>query len=72
MRHLVRNAVLVIAIILIAIASVFPPDKKLRLGKDLEGGFNVVYQVDVGSDFANREVIRELRAITDRILATTA
>jgi SecD/SecF fusion protein len=55
MRHLVRNAVLVLVIVLIAIASIYPPSKKLRLGKDLQGGFNVVYQVDVGSDYAGRE-----------------
>jgi SecD/SecF fusion protein len=65
----VRNAVLVVGIILFAIALVVPPEKKLRLGKDLRGGFNVVYQVDVGSDVQNRDATLDkvIQVVKDRL-----
>ncbi len=69
MRHLGRNAVLVIAVLLISLASIYPPEKKLRLGKDLQGGFNVVYQVDVGADFSSRDATLDkvIQVIKDRL-----
>jgi SecD/SecF fusion protein len=48
MRHLFRNTVLILAIVLVAAASIWPPSKQLRRGKDLAGGTSLVYQVNVG------------------------
>ncbi|HYE02448.1 MAG TPA: hypothetical protein VD963_04345, partial [Phycisphaerales bacterium] len=48
MRNLLRNAVIVVVVVVIAIWSIIPPEKNLRLGRDLAGGVSLVYAVDVG------------------------
>ncbi|MEX2219305.1 MAG: protein translocase subunit SecD [Phycisphaerales bacterium] len=45
MRILVRNIVLVAIVLLFAVYSIIPPEKKLRLGKDLRGGVSLIYAV---------------------------
>jgi SecD/SecF fusion protein len=45
MRHLIRSTILVVAVLVVAAASIFPPEKNLRLGKDLAGGVTLVYSV---------------------------
>ncbi len=47
MRHLYRNIALVVVVILICAASLWPPEKKLRLGKDLAGGVSLTYAVEL-------------------------
>ncbi|MGQ0626622.1 MAG: protein translocase subunit SecD, partial [Phycisphaerales bacterium] len=49
MRHLYRHIVLVLALTLIAIASIWPPQTKLKGAKDIQGGTSLVYQVNVSS-----------------------
>src|SRR5262245_4559005 len=63
MRNLVRNTILVILITLVAITAIVPPSKKLRMGKDLAGGVNVVYQVDVRADENAREVLDKVKEV---------
>src|SRR5258705_13653159 len=63
MRNLVRNSILVILITLVAITAIIPPSKKLRKGKDLAGGVNVVYQVDVRADENAREVLDKVKEV---------
>ncbi len=68
MRNLVRNSVLVILATLIAIAAIIPPDKKLRGAKDLTGGFNVVYQVDIRAEENPRDVLEKvIQVVHDRL-----
>jgi len=45
MRNLVRNSIILLVALVIAIYSILPTDKKLRKGKDLAGGASLVYQV---------------------------
>jgi SecD/SecF fusion protein len=45
MRHLIRSTILVVAVLIVAGASIFPPERNLRLGKDLAGGVTLVYSV---------------------------
>ena len=45
MRSVVRNLIIVIAALVIAVWAIIPPEKKLRLGKDLRGGVSLVYSV---------------------------
>ncbi|MCW5765119.1 MAG: protein translocase subunit SecD [Phycisphaeraceae bacterium] len=47
MRHLFRHIVLIVAVVLLIGAQIFPLDKKLRRAKDLAGGSTLVYQVDL-------------------------
>ncbi|HVU63225.1 MAG TPA: protein translocase subunit SecD [Phycisphaerales bacterium] len=47
MSTIVRNGLILLAVFLISIWAIYPPDKKLRLGKDLAGGISLVYNVDI-------------------------
>ncbi len=59
MRHIVRKTVLVVALTLMAIAAIIPPSKNLKGGRDLKGGVNFVYQVDVEGDTQSRQAIMD-------------
>ncbi len=48
MRHLVRTAILCIVVMAIFTGAIFPPEKNLRLGKDLSGGVSLVYSLSIG------------------------
>jgi len=50
MRHLLRNSIFVLAILVFFAWSIYPPQTKLRLGKDLRGGVTLVYSVQIGDD----------------------
>jgi SecD/SecF fusion protein len=68
MRNLLFNVVLIVVAIVIAAVSVVPPSEKLRLGKDLAGGINVVYQVDISADETARDVMgRVIEVVKDRL-----
>src|SRR5258705_13328381 len=68
MRHYIRNAVIIIALIVISVMSIIPPGKKLRLGRDLAGGVNVVYQVDIRPDESASEVLdKVIQVVHERL-----
>ncbi|MBX3387434.1 MAG: protein translocase subunit SecD [Phycisphaeraceae bacterium] len=48
MQNLGRNTAILIILLIAAAAIIYPPEKRLRLGKDLAGGASLVYAVDVG------------------------
>jgi preprotein translocase subunit SecD len=48
MRHLVRNIFVALALIILSVAAFSPPSKKIKLGKDLEGGSSLIYSVPDG------------------------
>ena len=45
MKGAIWKPVLIVAIALLCVYSVIPPDQKIRLGKDLRGGVSLVYAV---------------------------
>jgi SecD/SecF fusion protein len=47
MLNLRRNALILLVIFVGAIWAIYPPSKKIRLGKDVAGGVSLVYGVDV-------------------------
>lgn len=47
MRILLRNLILTVAVLLLCAWSVYPPETKLRLGKDLAGGVSLIYSVQI-------------------------
>lgn len=68
MRELVRNAVIVAVVLLLAVYGLYPPGEKLRLGKDLAGGVSLVYAVDIRPGEPAREVLnRVIDVIRDRV-----
>ncbi|MCW5776946.1 MAG: protein translocase subunit SecD [Phycisphaeraceae bacterium] len=50
MRNLGLRAALVIVALLFFGLAIVPPEKKLRLGKDLSGGVSLIYSVAIGPD----------------------
>ncbi|MBC7771597.1 MAG: hypothetical protein H7210_03795, partial [Pyrinomonadaceae bacterium] len=69
MRNLVRKTIFVIALTLLAIAVIYPPKKQLKLGRDLQGGVNFVYQVNIEGDVASRQAAmdRVKEVVKDRL-----
>jgi SecD/SecF fusion protein len=47
MRHLYRHLFFILVIVVGIGLAILPPDKKLKLDKDLAGGSTLVYQVDI-------------------------
>jgi SecD/SecF fusion protein len=47
MSTIVRNALILLAVLAISIWAICPPEKQLRLGKDLAGGISLVYNVSI-------------------------
>lgn len=66
MRNLGSSAIIILVAIALALWAVYPPDKTIRLGKDLAGGATLVYGVDVKP--GETDVIsRVVEVIKDRI-----
>lgn len=47
MRHVYRHLILILFVIVVSVLVIIPPDRKLKLAKDLAGGSTLVYQVDL-------------------------
>ena len=58
---------MVIALILLCLAAIFPPEKNLRLGKDLAGGVSLTYSVDVKPTDPSDTVDRTIQVLKDRL-----
>jgi len=57
MRHFVRNVIIAIGMLLLALWAAYPPGQKIGLGKDLRGGASLVYTVQVDQAENASEVI---------------
>ncbi len=59
---------LVVALLILAAFAAMPPEKKLRLGKDLRGGVTLVYSVEVRPGENSREVLgKVIDVLKDRV-----
>ncbi|MEM1072194.1 MAG: protein translocase subunit SecD [Planctomycetota bacterium] len=68
MRHIVRNSCLVLGLLVLAAASIWPPSESLRQGKDLRGGFSLIYQLQIDSQENAGEVMdRTITVLKDRV-----
>ena len=50
MNNILGKLVLVGLLVALCLWSVIPPDQKIRLGKDLQGGVSLVYAVKIADD----------------------
>lgn len=68
MRTIIRNAVIVVVVLLVAVMAMNPPSEKLRRGKDLAGGVSLVYglQIDEGED-PKTVISRTIPVIKERL-----
>ena len=68
MRHVLRNSFLVLALLVFFAAVVYPPQKNLRLGKDLRGGVTLLYSVKIDrSENASQVLDKVIQVLKDRI-----
>ncbi len=59
MRHIIRNLILSLGLVALLTSCIFPPEKQIRLGKDLRGGTTLVYGVQIGRGEDPRQVLRQ-------------
>ncbi|GJM19854.1 MAG: hypothetical protein DHS20C14_20670 [Phycisphaeraceae bacterium] len=68
MRHLLRNGILVLAVMVFFAGSFWPPAKNLRLGKDLRGGTTFIYAVQIDrSENAEDVLARTIDVLKERV-----
>lgn len=67
MPHFRRYLILSIVVLTACALAIWPPEKNLRLGKDLAGGVNLVYTLDVQKDDSPDVVARTIEVIKDRV-----
>jgi len=67
MHNLIRNTLILAIAVAIAVYSILPPEKKLRLGKDLAGGASLVYQVYTKPGEGSDALGKVIEVIKDRI-----
>ncbi len=59
MGKLYRNLCIVLAVIVFFAWQIYPPQEKLRLGRDLAGGVTLIYQLDIGQDEDAKKVVAD-------------
>ncbi|QOJ01473.1 MAG: protein translocase subunit SecD [Phycisphaeraceae bacterium] len=68
MQRIIRNLIVLLVVFGLGAYFIYPPEEKLRQGKDLAGGASLVYTVDVGDDEdADVVVGKVIEAIKDRV-----
>ncbi|MFI4894088.1 MAG: hypothetical protein ACIAQ0_11740 [Phycisphaerales bacterium JB058] len=68
MRHLVRNSCLVLALLVLLAAYIWPLNETVRQGKDLRGGFSLTYQLQIDPSMNAGEVMETtITVLKDRV-----
>ncbi len=68
MRHVLRNSFFVLALLVFFAAMVYPPQKNLRLGKDLRGGVTLLYSVKIDrNENSSRVLDQVIQVLKERI-----
>lgn len=66
MPRLIRNTVLLIALLALAALAIYPPSEKLRRGKDLAGGASLVYAVEIEAQESAGDVLSQTIEVLKR------
>ncbi len=66
MRHLARNIVLSLLMVVVAVWAFMPPSEKVKLGKDLRGGSSLIYAVQLDRTESPDEVIPKVIEVLKR------
>jgi SecD/SecF fusion protein len=68
MRHLVRNSCMVLALLVLLSAYIWPVSDTIRQGKDLRGGFSLTYQLQIDASQNADEVMNTtITVLKDRV-----
>ncbi|MBL8746690.1 MAG: protein translocase subunit SecD [Phycisphaerae bacterium] len=67
MKNIRFHSIVTVIVMLACLASIFPMEENLRLGKDLAGGVSLIYTIDVKPDDSSDTVDRTINVLKDRI-----
>jgi len=68
MRHVIRNLLLVLALLVVFGLRLVPPEKQIRLGKDLRGGVTLTYEVQLErGDDPNTVIPQMIEVLKQRV-----
>lgn len=67
MRTIVRNSIILLFVLGLALWSIIPPEKRLRLGKDLAGGASLIYAVDIKPGDQGDTLSKVIEVIKNRL-----
>lgn len=67
MPHLRRSIIISLVVLVACLMAIYPPDQNLRLGKDLAGGVNLVYTLDVKPEDPADVVDKTIEIVKDRV-----
>ncbi|MBN8643899.1 MAG: protein translocase subunit SecD [Planctomycetes bacterium] len=67
MPHLRRYIILSLVVLTACALAIWPPERNLRLGKDLAGGVSLVYTLDVKPEDPSDVVSRSIEVIRERV-----
>ena len=67
MRHLLRNSILILIVLIVSGVSIYPPKENLRLGKDLAGGVSLTYSVQLNPDDPPEVVDSVIQVLNERV-----
>ena len=59
MQNLIWKIVLIIALLIGCVFAITPPDKKIRLGRDLSGGVSLIYSVRMDEGVDRKAVLSQ-------------
>jgi SecD/SecF fusion protein len=66
MKQIVIRSLVVLAVLAVCVLAVYPPQDRIRLGKDLRGGVSLVYTVNVPDDGNPDETMRNVIDVLKR------
>ena len=68
MQNLIWKIILIIALLIGCVFAMTPPDKKIRLGRDLSGGVSLIYSVRMDEDVDRKAVLSQtIEVLKERV-----
>jgi len=67
MRHILRNSIFVVALLVLMGSMAYPPSKNLRLGKDLRGGVTLIYAVQLEPSAGPDAMAKTIQVLKERV-----
>jgi len=68
MQNLIWKIILIITLLIGCVFAITPPDKKIRLGRDLSGGVSLIYSVRMEDDVDRKAVLSQtIEVLKERV-----
>ncbi len=68
MQNLIWKIILIIALLVGCVFAIIPPEKKIRLGRDLSGGVSLIYSVRMDEDVDRQSVLSQtIEVLKERV-----